>query len=148
MLVQRSTSEACAACLKPFQWWWQIAETHTHTNAHTHTHTHTMCHACAEIHIRSVCCLSQALPVVVAMLKHACTSNPLSVVTALETGSWLYVQQSLLSDLQESEGAYLQVDRGRILFLVNGVLVEPAFGSSGVRGSLLTGRSGENFIFC
>jgi hypothetical protein len=42
------------------------------------------------------------------------------------------VQQSLLSDLQESEGAYLQVDQGEFYFLLMACVVEPAVVSTGV----------------
>lgn len=50
----------------------------------------------------------QALPVVVAALKQACRSR-VCLESALRSGAFLFVQQSLLSDLNANERSYLQV---------------------------------------
>lgn len=57
---------------------------------------------------RTACCVAQALPVIVASLRVACRSRA-CLEAAARAGSFLHVQQSLLSDLNTSEHSYLQV---------------------------------------
>lgn len=64
-----------------------------------------------ELKIRSTCCITQALPVVVGALRQSFRRTT-CLESALRTGSFLYVQQSLLSDLNTNERQYLQVFRG------------------------------------
>jgi hypothetical protein len=61
-----------------------------------------------EIHIRSVVCVAQALPVIMAALRQAAL-RPACLEAALRAGAFLHVQQSLLSDLNANECSYLQV---------------------------------------
>jgi hypothetical protein len=61
-----------------------------------------------EIRFRSVMCVAQALPVVVAGLQKAVQKRS-CWESAVRAGSWLHIQQSLLSDLNTNEHSYLQV---------------------------------------
>ncbi|KAJ9515956.1 hypothetical protein QJQ45_016863 [Haematococcus lacustris] len=83
-----------------------------------------------EIHIRSVCCIAQALPVVAAGLRMAC-SQPACLEAAMRAGSFLHVQQSLLSDLQQDECSYLQDTKGALDLLSQRLVIRfghrPAF---------------------
>ncbi|GAX76742.1 hypothetical protein CEUSTIGMA_g4189.t1 [Chlamydomonas eustigma] len=66
-----------------------------------------------EIDLRRVCCVAQALPVIVRAIKEMCRRQT-SMQSVVRSGSFLYVQQSLLSDLNNREGAYLQDLRGAL----------------------------------
>lgn len=67
-----------------------------------------------EIRFRSVMCVAQALPVVVAGLQRAVQRRS-SWESAVRAGCWLHIQQSLLSDLNKNERSYLQVTRNSSL---------------------------------
>jgi len=66
-----------------------------------------------EVETRLGCCISQALPVVVNGILTMCR-RPVSMEAAYKSGSFLMVQQSLLSDCNPREGAYLQDAKGAL----------------------------------
>ncbi|GIL69286.1 hypothetical protein Vretimale_12597 [Volvox reticuliferus] len=94
----------------------------------------------AEVELRKALCVAQALPVVIASLRLMCGST-LCLRAAHRTGSFLHVQQSLLSDLHRHERGYLEDTKGALDVLADRMVVRFVEGSEKVLPLHVSGSS-------
>ncbi|GLI63464.1 hypothetical protein VaNZ11_006438 [Volvox africanus] len=94
----------------------------------------------AEVELRKALCVAQALPVVIASLRLMCGSAA-CLRAAHRTGSFLHVQQSLLSDLHRHERAYLEDTKGALDVLADRMVVRFVEGSEKVLPLHVSGSS-------
>ncbi|GIL66193.1 hypothetical protein Vafri_19789 [Volvox africanus] len=94
----------------------------------------------AEVELRKALCVAQALPVVIASLRLMCGSAA-CLRAAHRTGSFLHVQQSLLSDLHRHERGYLEDTKGALDVLADRMVVRFVEGSEKVLPLHVSGSS-------
>ncbi|PNH05297.1 Type I inositol 3,4-bisphosphate 4-phosphatase [Tetrabaena socialis] len=93
-----------------------------------------------EVELRKALCVAQALPVVVASLRLMCRSAA-CIEAAFRSGSFMHVQQSLLSDMHRHERAYLEDTKGALDVLAERLTVRFVEGSEKVLPLRISGSN-------